>query len=124
MSGKYKAQDLPDFFMRAVASKIDNSLHEALVRKCGEKGCSPSEYIRDLVKRDIENTSAQQDGPASKAILDVAKKYRVKIILDDNGNVLSKEVIEDTESIPKAYNVKVIHDDKGREIAIGRVRHA
>lgn len=39
--------------MKTVASKIDNSLHEQVISRCNERGCSPSEYIRELVKSDL-----------------------------------------------------------------------
>lgn len=39
--------------MRTIASKVDNDLHEALVKRCSERGCSPSEYLRVLLKQDI-----------------------------------------------------------------------
>ena len=45
--------------MRTVSSKVDNTIHEKVVSRCNGLGCSPSQYIKDLIERDLNGESAQ-----------------------------------------------------------------
>jgi hypothetical protein len=40
--------------MRTISSKVDNGIHEKVVDRCNGLGCSPSQYIKDLIDRDLK----------------------------------------------------------------------
>lgn len=39
--------------MRTVATKVDNTLHDKVIHHCNSISCSPSEYIRNLIRKDL-----------------------------------------------------------------------
>lgn len=46
--------------MKTVGAKLDEELHKQVMKKCQGRGCRPSDYIRELVKRDIADPPPQQ----------------------------------------------------------------
>ncbi len=46
--------------MKAVASKIDNALHNEVMQRCNNQGCSTSEYLRNLILQDV---NGENDAP-------------------------------------------------------------
>lgn len=40
--------------MKAVATKVDNSIHDQVINRCNGLGCTPSEYVRNLIKNDLD----------------------------------------------------------------------
>ena len=40
--------------MRTVSSKVDNSVHEQILTRCNGIGCSPSQYIKYLISKDLQ----------------------------------------------------------------------
>jgi len=44
--------------MRCIGTKIDNQLHERLIERCNVEGVTPSEYVRSLVRMDLEEESS------------------------------------------------------------------
>lgn len=39
--------------MRTVATKVDNTLPDKVIHHCNSISCSPSEYIRNLIRKDL-----------------------------------------------------------------------
>jgi len=62
--------------VKTVATKIDSNTHKEIESRCGERGCTPSEYLRNLIKQDIE-------GQASTTTAGLSKARNVKVICDD-----------------------------------------
>jgi hypothetical protein len=89
--------------MRTVASKIDNTLHNALTRKCGDIGCSPSEYIRSLIRGDLEETRTFKE---PEPLVADKQRAKVRIVLDSAGKVIERQTM-----VPKAKNVRIIDDN-------------
>src|SRR5579884_990428 len=42
--------------MRTIATKVDNSLHEKVLSRCNSLDCNPSEYLRNLIRKDLDNS--------------------------------------------------------------------
>jgi hypothetical protein len=41
--------------MRTVSSKVDNTIHDQILNRCNGIGCSPSQYIKDLIAKDLRD---------------------------------------------------------------------
>jgi len=87
--------------VKAVATKVDNSIHDQLVNKCNGIGCSPSEYVRNLIKKDwglefekknSKSSSAQVVANDKPNSLSVTKAKRVRIIESLDGNEIKNRV--------------------------------
>jgi hypothetical protein len=50
-------------YMRTVATRVDNSLHEKVVSRYNSLDYNPSEYIRNLINGDLEDNN---EGHGSK----------------------------------------------------------
>jgi len=40
--------------MHTVATKVDNTILDQVKNKCNSLGCTPAEYMRNLIKKDLE----------------------------------------------------------------------
>ena len=41
--------------MRTVSSRVDNTFHDQIINRCNGIGCSPSQYIKDLIAKDLQD---------------------------------------------------------------------
>ena len=44
--------------MQCVATKIDNPIHRKVMEKCNGQGCTISEYVRNLILRDLNRENS------------------------------------------------------------------
>ncbi len=40
--------------MQSIGAKLDNQTHEKVRDKCNDRGCTTSEYMRELISRDLQ----------------------------------------------------------------------
>ncbi len=52
--------------MQCVGAKIDNGLHEKVIEKCNDQGCTVSEYLRELILKDLDTDSPREEIPKVK----------------------------------------------------------
>lgn len=54
--------------MRTVSSKVDNGFHEKVVKRCDGLGCSPSQYIKDLIEQDLNAGDVAKPTPQGRIV--------------------------------------------------------
>lgn len=62
--------------MKSVATSIDESTYESMLKKCNELGVTRSEYLRDLICKDLDIVETSRETAESKnsSILDRLKQ--------------------------------------------------
>jgi len=53
--------------MRCTATKVDNPIHEKVTEKCNDQGCTVSEYLRNLILKDLNGKNDAPDGVIERA---------------------------------------------------------
>src|SRR5690242_11270727 len=97
--------------MKTIASKVNDDLHLASIRKCNEKGCSPSEYVRLLLTRELRSENSETAISNLHTTQSIHPRYGM--VVDSAGNVISTQKISsETESttVSKARSVRIILD--------------
>ena len=49
--------------MQSIGAKLDNQIHEQVRDKCNDRGCTTSEYMRELISRDLQGENQPVEEP-------------------------------------------------------------
>lgn len=83
--------------MKTVGAKLEEELHKQVLEKCQGRGCRPSDYIRDLVKRDMAGPPAPEQPPKP------APKSRLVIVDEQDGKAQPAAQEKPTQIIKIQY---------------------
>jgi len=67
---------------KVIHARIDEDLHDGILEKCNELGCSVSDYIVSVLDTDVNETESQKTEPIIGLKLDEGKIY------DPDGNYI------------------------------------
>jgi len=49
--------------MQSIGAKLDNQTHEKVRDKCNDQGCTTSEYMRELISKDLQGENQPVEEP-------------------------------------------------------------
>lgn len=72
--------------------KLDSAIKDSLQRRCSERGCNVSDYVRDLISRDIGSPTSEKPIPQAslvvrkdESVIDTTAKAKATHIIDATG---------------------------------------